>query len=392
MFKALCFIMLGGASSAIAQAPVSNVGLGFAVDTSAADVGPIVRLVRAYLAAPVASARDRRLWSISDSSNRTQRDLAARYALQGFPASIVGVTPADAGDSVYIVKILHARSDRAGGPVSPLALERLYAVRAIDGAAPFGWRLAAALPRLTKQWPTRIAGRITFHYAPGQQPDSSRAARAARFVDSVATLFAVTPPPRIQYYVTSGPDEYFRALGLDFFLLGSGRREGTAGNALPDVGVLLAGDPAQGEEYRHELVHIALGSHVRSGFVNEGIAAWLGGSRGLSAQQLYGALAAFQRAHPKVTWAALVRDKLVIPSEPSASSDAWYATGALMCEGVYRRAGVAGLRLLATTPNDVTALQHVLARLLDVADTPEALDVLWRREAPGFESNPKRAP
>jgi hypothetical protein len=376
---ALATAALSLAHTGNAQQPAPVVGLGFGVDTTDANVGAIVRLVRAYLAAP-ASARQNRLWEASrDSTDHTRDDLAARYALQGFPTSIVGVVAADAGDSVYVVKLLHARADNASGPVSPLALERLYAVR--GAGRPFGWQLSAALPRLTRPWATRSAGRITFHYEPGQTPNQAHIVEAARFVDSVATVFNARPSARINYYVTASPEAYFRALGLDFFVGASGSADRTGGNALPDVGVLLVGDPVQGDLYRHELVHIALAGRVPSVFVGEGIAAWLGGSRGRSARELYRVLADFQRVHPSVTFAALVDDKLSVPSEPVPSSDAWYATGALVCEAVYRRLGVAGLRELAGTPSNPGAVPHVVARLLGIADQQATVDRWWRSAA-----------
>jgi hypothetical protein len=203
-------------------------------------------------------------------------------------------------------------------------------------------------------------------------------------VDSVAALFNARPPVRIDCYVTDSPDEYFRALGLDFFVGPSGPGESAGGNALPDAGVLLVGDPTQGELYRHELVHVAIPGRIRSGFVNEGAAAWLGGSRRQNARQLYAALTKFQHAHPEVSFTAVLRDKLSIPQEAAASSDAWYASGALAFEGVFRRAGVAGLRALADAPIDAAGVQRVLARLLGIADEPSALDRWWRAAAVDF--------
>ena len=359
---------------AASQTPAPEVGIGFGVDTSAADIGPIVRLVRTYLTASDSSARAR-LWFPRNSRDPTQRDLAGRYARQGFPASVVGVLPTDMGDSVYVVKLLHGRAERAGGPMSPMALERIYAVRA--PTSPYGWQLAGALPRLTQSWPTHIANRIVFHYEPGQLRDTTRAKSAARLVDSAAALFAVRPPPRVDYYVTASPDAYFRALGLDFFVLQSGRGQATGGNALPDVAGVLAGDPAQGEAYRHELVHVALGSRVRSGFINEGIAAWLGGSRRQSLRQLYSGLIAFQRSNPNVTFGQLLRDKSSVPGSAIASSDAWYASGALVTETVFRRAGRPGLRALADTPPEARPSERVIARLLGLRSGTE-LDRWWR--------------
>jgi hypothetical protein len=90
-------------------------------------------------------------------------------AYQGFPATIVSVASDGPGDSVYVVRVLYAQADSTGARIAPLALQRLYAVR--ESGASFGFRLAGALPRLTREWEQRTEGRVTFWYAPGQRPD-----------------------------------------------------------------------------------------------------------------------------------------------------------------------------------------------------------------------------
>ena len=184
----------GGAQRVRAQAPAAAVGLGFGIDTTIAEVHDIVALTRAYLARPDSTARTRGLWSSSTALDAGIGDLATD-AYQGFNATILAVIPAVIGDSVYRVEILHATSSKTGTPVSALAVQRLYAVRA--PGSPYGWQLSGALSRLTRAWPTRRAGRITFHYAPGQTQSPIKAAVAARFVDSVAKAFDVAPPSHI---------------------------------------------------------------------------------------------------------------------------------------------------------------------------------------------------
>jgi hypothetical protein len=350
----------------------------FGVDTTAADVGDIVRLVRAYLAQPDTSAITRGLWSTADAADRRFGDLGRYHAYQGFPATIVGVIAASPGDSTYVVKILHATADSTGQRIMPLALQRLYAVRAPN--AEYGWQLSNALPRLTHDWPSRTVDRIRFHYAPGQRPDMARAARAARFVDSVATLFAVPPPDRIEYYVTASPDEYFRAIGLDFFVLPSGRGTAAGGNAIPEAGIVLAGDPAQGEAYFHEIVHVVLSGHVGGGAIlGEGIPTWLGGSKGRSAPAMYRLLTDYQRQHPEATLEGLVRGNA---GWGPLAYDALYATGALFIEAVYRKSGVEGLRALKGTPSEADQLLEAMSRHLGLP--PSKLEALerWWREAP----------
>jgi hypothetical protein len=383
-----------GAPALHAQRPSPSVSLGFGVDSTTADVRDIVRLVRAYLDAPDTTAALRGLWSTSDPLDRRSGDVARGYAYQGFPATIVGVLSTGRGDSVYVVKVLHARAEGGGRGAMPLALQRLYAVRAVG--APHGWQLANALPRLTREWPTHTAGHITFHYAPGQRPDTARAARAARFVDSVATLFGVRPPGRLDYYVTASPDEYYRALGLDFFPLPSGRGTGRGGNALPEFGIVLSGDPGQGEAYLHELVHAVLGPHQRGGvLVAEGLPTWLAGSGGRPARELFTLLDEFQRTHPDVTLEALVRGELA-SGWGVAETDALYASGALVVEAIHRRHGMAGLRELLRVPDETDELLAAIRTHLGLpAADPAALERWWRTAARAMQGDagpPQRLP
>lgn len=236
----LCLVSLSAAS----QTPAPSVSLGFGVDTSIAEVREVVRLTRAYLTHPDSSARSTGLWSTRAPLDPRTSDLAIQ-AYQGFPATIVGVTGTGPGDSVFIVKVLHATADSTGRTISPLALQRFYAVRAIG--APFGWQLASPLPRLTRGWARRDVGRVTFWYEPGQKQDPAKAKRAALFTDSVARLFDVSPPKHVDVYMTGSTEAGQRLIGLDFFPDGSGPGTGLGGRTVPTAGILFLGDPRVGE-------------------------------------------------------------------------------------------------------------------------------------------------
>src|SRR4051794_13007174 len=168
-FRFACAVLISGVLGprpAMAQIPSPSVSTGFGVDTTIADVGSVFSLVRAYLARPDSSARSRGLWSTATEFDRVTGDVTAQQANQGFPATVVGVIPAVPGDSVYLVRILYARADSAGN-VSPLALQRLYAIREIG--APFGFRLGGAFPHMRGSWEHRSKGPLTFWYVPGQR-------------------------------------------------------------------------------------------------------------------------------------------------------------------------------------------------------------------------------
>ncbi len=377
----LLSVLTLAAAPLAAQGPkVPFAGVSFGIDTTAADVGDIVRLVRAYLTGPGvisdSAAEAAGLWHAGSPADGPTGDMTRYFAYQGAPARVVGIVSASPGDSVYAVRVLYAWADSAGH-VNPLALQRLYAVRA--PGTPYGWQLSNALPRVTADWQRLSVGPIVFRYAPGLHPDSARARRAALFVDSVATLLALPKPARIDYLVTHAPDEYFRAIGLDFFPWASGRGSSIGGQGGP--GLVLAGDPSAGEAYFHELTHAVLGtSCCNNGVMSEGLATWLGGSRERSPRDMYRLLLAYQRAYPKVTLRQLLDQDA--PGGDAAVSDAGYATDALIVDAIYRRAGIAGVRVFMGIPRGTDAMLAALRGRFPAA--ARDIDAWWRRTAEGF--------
>lgn len=362
-------------AQANAQVAPPAVSVSFGIDTTITDVGAVVRLVRAYLANPDSSARSRGLWTTATDFDRRVGDLTAE-AYQGFPATIISLASDGPGDSVYVVRVLYASADSTGQRISPLALQRLYAVR--ESGASFGFKLAGALPRLTRNWEQRTKGRMTFWYAPGQHPNPARISHTSSFVDSVATLFQVRPPNHLDMYVTGSMEEAQRAIGLDFFPAASADR-GRGGRALIG-GIVLAGNPAMGEGYVHEVAHAILGPTfpIRNRLTNEGIATWLGGSRGRTPQETYARLRQIQAARPTLTLAQVLNNH--IPDATAEEmTDAFYATGALVVDAVYQRAGITGLRALAQLTGDPRLLLGALSAQLGVTGSDQsALDRWWR--------------
>ncbi len=371
-------------SSLEAQETSPSVSLGFGVDTTIADVRNVVSLVRAYLAKPDSSARTRGLWSTSTEFDRRVGDITAGQANQGFPATVVGVIPAGPGDSVYVVRILYARADSAYA-VAPLALQRLYAIR--EAGAPFVFRLSSAFPRMTTSWERRSKGPITFRYAPGQRPNPIRINRAARFVDSVARLFSVPVPGHLDLLIGPSMDEVERAIGLDFFPEPSGPGQRSGGLNLGYV--LLVGNPAIGEEYFHEFVHAVLGPSLPVGnrLLGEGVATWLGGSRGRTPHEMYAVLRRYQEADSTLTLSGLMRNGFR-DSDAVRGTDLLYATGALVANAVYRKQGIAGLRTFYQKKGDADTILRELATELGLPMTDDgALDRWWRAETARASNN-----
>lgn len=374
---------LATADQAAAQVSTPRVSVSFGIDTTVKDVNDVVRLVRAYLAKPDSSARSRGLWSTATDFDRRVGDLTSE-AYQGFPATIVSLAPDGAGDTTYVVRVLYAYADSTGQSISPLALQRLYAIR--ESGAPFNFRLSGTLPRLTREWQRRTEGRVTFWYAPGQHPNPKKISQASSFVDSVSKLFQVSPPEHLDVYVGGSLEDVQRATGLDFFPAASVDR-GLGGRAIGG-GIVLAGNPALGEAYLHELAHAILGPTfpIRNGLSNEGVATWLGGSRGHTPQQMYARLLQIQTARPALTFAQVLTNR--IPDATAEEvTDAFTATGALVVDAVYRRSGIPGIRALAQLNSNPSVLLPALPAQLGITGSdPGGLDRWWRAQTARISS------
>ena len=349
-----CVTVLAGfiAMTAKAQTPAPSVSISFGVDTTISEVRDIVRLTRAYLAQPDFTARSRGLWSSSPNDVR-YGDLGME-AYQGGPATIIGVTGTGPGDSVFIVKIIHGSADSTGTHLQPLALQRLYAVRA--PGSPYGWQFSSTLPRLTRGWAHSDFGRITYWYAPGITPSPAKGQQTSRFIDSVAKLFSVKAPSHLDAYLTPTVDDGIRLMGLDFLVENSGPGTGYGGRGGGLGDYLILSDPRLGEAYLHEFVHAVLNPTIqsRNSVFNEGVASWLGGSGNLTPRQLYARLQEFQRSHPGVS----ILDVLQGTAGDSEDVRAYHGTAALIADSIYRSSGIAGLKEFAKVtgrPADVIA-------------------------------------
>lgn len=358
---------------AFAQTPPPSVSLSFGIDTTVAPVGDIVRLTKAYLARPDSSARSRGLWSSKSDFDTHYGDLGGE-AYQGFPATILGVTGTGPGDSVFVVKILHATADSSRTQIQPLALQRLYAVRA--PAAPYGWQLSSPLPRLTGNWVHRAAGVITFWYAPGQRQSVRKRQEASQFVDSVARLFGVARPEHINAYLTGRWEQGQRLLGLDFFPEGSGAGSGLGGLSV-GTGILLLSNPAIGEAYLHELVHLVLWPVQSHNHVfGEGVAVWLGGSQGRSPKAMYEFLHRYQLAHPNVKLTDIIGSDTL---QGVDASTVLYATRGLIVDSIYRQSGIPGLRRFALVSG--TDDQLIAALPSYISEIGTDINQWWRTQA-----------
>jgi hypothetical protein len=333
-----------------AQAPPPPIVPGWDLDTTGANPGSLegtaVRegwsLWRDYLAARMKGVVRADLWLHSELSRWPEFDLTAFQAHQSFSRTAVTVLsirpPAPNIQDTLVIRTLFARttidSVTRTAAVRPVALTRVYAVR-----TPLGWRLSNALTSVTSGWSRAQEGAITFLYSPSVQPDVVRRRAAARFVDSLAVAHRVAIPRNTLYVVAATGEEAYRAVGLDYAVIGSV----TAGKTYVSNNLILAGDSRLGEAYLHELAHLVFAPIAPPDsiplLINEGLAIWAGGTLGQS-------YSAARRDYARVLQqrSEITLDMVV---DGSVRGD-MRAGGAVLCQMVFEVGGAAAIRVLLT--------------------------------------------
>jgi hypothetical protein len=281
-------------------------------------------------------------------------DLAGFYVPEGARAEVISIRPATRDDaSEYeIVTRFTVRDSAATRSQRTVLTVAVAAVQQGDR-----WLLANVLPRRTKSWYAETVGQITYFVEPGLDFDRSRAKRAVAFLDSLAVAFDVPRMGTLDYYLTSTVDAALQALGVEYPTpFGPG-----GGFAKPVNRQLFAAAPAQGEEYRHELVHLVLRPLFRGSTMtivaSEGIATWLGGTAGMNLRQAAQTLRQYLSQRPDLT----LDSALALRGLPQNET---YAAGAVLCEMLYRQGGVAALKLFLLSGPGPEQLRSTLESLL----------------------------
>lgn len=293
------------------------------------------------------------LWSAGEQTQWPMYDLAGFYVPDQAVPEVISVTPVNAAaDTAYQIVTRFWASDATSrdSTTAPVLTMTVYARR--DGGQ---WVLANALPFQTHAWRRETRGRIHYRVAPALRFDAARAELAARFVDSLAAVFKLPPPPRIDYYVAESVDQAMEILGAAV-----PQRFGAAGGfAKPVNGQVFSGIPALGENYRHELAHVVLLPIVRDGntslLASEGVPTWFGGTAGRDYEQSVRHLASLLRLQPTLTLDTIV-NRMSVPA------DIRNAAGAVLAEMVHESGGVDAVREYLQTPGNPVAIRAVLTR------------------------------
>lgn len=385
-FPILFLLAIPGHAAALQRQPVAAAGppveVGLGIDTTAAPVPELLALWRQYLQSGPYDSHPTPLWSAAEQRRWPDGfDLTVPWCYGGkedyanSQAIVLDIAPARWGDTAsYAIRTLFLYRDSTMAKALPYALCRVYATR--EGR---GWVLTNSLGQLTDKWRRTRYAPITFVYPPAHRFDADRARRSVRFVDSVATAFRVRPPQNIELYIADSQEGMFRLLGVDLV------PNHTPGLAYTAHGLLFSGSPIYEEWYPHELAHMVLDSLTkawRTPFaLEEGLAMWLGGSRGKDFPALMRSLASALKARP-----ALTLDTLL--GSPSPADTLAYPAAAALLQLAYERGKMAQVTALLSGRHPGEAADTVL----DIAErvfgeSRENLALAWRSRVLKYEQS-----
>lgn len=362
------FTLLLDAHGAAQQRPSTDkpqLHLGWGVDTTQAPVGEIFAVWHAYLADRPDSLHSSTYWLAEEQERFPDFDLTRQWIYRGatwftwMRVTVLDIAPAASREDEYVIRTLFAVVDPQDDAIRPFGLARVYAVQENDR-----WALANALFRRTDGWQVAHVGPITYVYPPSYAFDHGRAEKAAAFVDSLATSFAVPALRNIDYYVARSSGELSWIIGLDYAI------PGTTGRTYAANRLVLS---TLGEFHAHELVHVVLEPIAPAasapGFLVGGVATWLGGAMGKTFPEVMQEFAVRVASDTALTLDA------VIHGRPEATG-ALRQVGAVLCQLAYERAGTEGVKELLATGRSGDEILATLERVLGVSSTE--LDRVWR--------------
>lgn len=365
-----------GTSLVISQTTSIDVIIHSRIDTSKQEVKAIANLWIDYLNSSPDSLYDNPYWNIEEKEKFKHCDyfdfsiphlyqFSSSQLLNYFKPTILTI---EKEGEVYGIRTIFFADGLEGKykKSNPWSMVKLYAIQEKGK-----WKLKNALPIITKNWNVTTLGKITFKYPPSHKFSKKLAKKAIEFCDNITKEFQLPNWKPFDYYITSSGDELGKLLNFDFAFGGY-----TTGIGLKSFGMLLSGFGS--EYYPHEFIHLLLPDFKRHAMIEEGFATWKGGQGGKSFQESAKILA--QEVYKNDT----VSFENVLKKEWGWQYAAFYTTGAIFCQKVYDKGGVAAIKKLLETPNTNDKLIESICIILEIEENE--LNDFWRTEVLKFKS------
>ena len=296
------------------------------IDTSDAEIRNVIEVFTNYVHSSPDSLYDNPYWNESEKHEYTYFDFLEKEfqpsLFMGFPVHILSIK---SKRGWYQIKAQFSYCGENGIPVV-LCIVNYFARKDRNG----DYKLWNALTLNRMNWEHTRSGYVDFYYPSYHRFDSLKAAKLNDFVIDICRNLDVEPFP-FEYYMADDFDEIQQLRGIDYWM-GMGGEIKPTGRSWYDK-VYCSG---MGENYFHEPYHILIDKYYpnKHYWISEGMATYLGGSRGRSMDWHIRRANNYLLEHPEINLNNMLELATI-----DQYTDYRYVLGGLICKNVYEKGG-----------------------------------------------------
>ena len=247
--------------------------------------------------------------------------------------NILGIIPVE--KEYYLLKSMFTQTD-SSGQVDLKYITTVYAKK-VEGE----FKLLNSIQYQKQIYETKKVGSVNYIIHPEHKFNKKAAKKMNEFNIEIAKKFEIEPI-EFDYVVANHTDDLSKMLGLDFFSY-SHQPVRSGGMADNYNTIIYAGNNS--EYYPHEVVHLYTHRRFRQQYhswVDEGIAAFFGGSTGYELDWHLQKLKAFLKENPEYDLSNLTALEKNIPNG-EYMTDFRYAVGGFIAKQIFEKEGMRGL-------------------------------------------------
>lgn len=298
----------------------------YLIDTSNIDTKQIMNLFESYIHSKPDSLYDNPYWNSDEKHQYKHFDfLESEFQpslYMGFPVHVLSIK---LKNGLYEIKAQFSYCQSDGTPYV-LCIANYYAMKE-NGL----YKLYNALPINRKNWLHTKICQIDFYYPPYHVFDTLKAQALNDFANDLCNNLNVKVIP-FEYYMADDFDEIQNLRGIDYYI-GMGGEVKPTGRSNNYDKVYAGG---MDENYFHEVFHILIDPHYpdKHQWISEGMATWLGGSRGESLQWHIIRTDEYLKKHPEINLNDLLTLKTI-----DKYTDYRYVLGGIIVKKIYEKGG-----------------------------------------------------
>lgn len=295
------------------------------IDPNNTETQEVIKLFENYLASNPQVQAKSPFWNLQEQREHKDYDfLESEFQpslYNGFPVHVLSIKN---NNGTYKIKAQFGFCKENGEPYV-LAIANYFVKKENED-----YKLYNALTFNKREWFCTNVGLVDFYYPKYHDFNFENAEKLNSYIREICNDLDVKPKS-FEYYLADDFDEIQSLKGLDYYI-GMGGETKPSGKATDDK-VYCAG---LGEYYPHEVFHIQINEHYPNMYywVSEGMATFLGGSRGKDLKWHLKRTNEYLKKHPEVNLNNLLN--LVNLDEYTSYH---YSLGGLIAKRIYEKGG-----------------------------------------------------